>query len=162
MKSSVELFVRAVQAYKEREAAKAIDKLAQGLSNFFVKDAPAWSSNEQIYTDVARKIAENLVDENATDNSAVRRWRSTLLACRRRRPRETRTSGWHWRRRSRFKRAKEALDKAYAKATDAMTKSLAEMSKRIHLVAEDKPMAIRATPVSVDDVENWAAQATAQ
>jgi len=50
------------------------------------------------------------------------------------------------------------MDSAYEKATDAMTKSLQEMSQRIHTVAEDKPMAYRSAPLSVYTEEAWASQ----
>ena len=50
-----------------------------------------------------------------------------------------------------------ALNDAYVKATGAMMASLQEMSQRIHLVAEDKPMVFRVPPVTIATVEQWAA-----
>jgi len=47
---------------------------------------------------------------------------------------------------------------AYSNATEAMSKSLQEMSQRIHMVATDKPMAFRVPPVTVTAVEQWATQ----
>jgi hypothetical protein len=36
-----------------------------------------------------------------------------------------------------------------------MEKSLTEMTSRIHLVATEKPMAIRTAPVTLNDVQKW-------
>jgi hypothetical protein len=51
-----------------------------------------------------------------------------------------------------------AEDEAFTKATDAMTQSLDEMSKRIDAVATDKPMAFRVPPLTIANVEKWVAQ----
>jgi hypothetical protein len=48
-----------------------------------------------------------------------------------------------------------ALATAQQTATVNMEKSLAEMASRIHLVATDKPMAIRAAPITLAEVQNW-------
>ena len=47
------------------------------------------------------------------------------------------------------------LAAAQQAATANMEKSLGEMASRIHLVAMDKPMAIRVAPITLTEVQNW-------
>lgn len=158
LKSALQLFVTAVQEHKEREAAKAIDSFSQGLTALFAKESDTWNSVETVNTQMAQTLAIYLVDHDATDNSALLKVAldpfgltssvaspdlKAQLASLAKQQIATRA---------------EARDDAYLKATEAMTKSLQEMSKRIHLVAEDKPMAFRMPPVTVTTVEKWATQ----
>ena len=162
IKSALQLLVTAIQEHKEREAARAMDSLAGGLSSLFDKEAPAWNSVDDVYAGVAANLARNLVDQNAVENTAllkpalepfglapssassdVNSYINSKLA-----PVA----------RQQITDRKAALESSYTKATDAMSKSLKEMLQRIHMVAEDKPMAFRAPPVTVSTVEQWATQ----
>jgi DNA mismatch repair ATPase MutL len=158
LKSALELFVKAIQERKEREAARAISDFSKGLTALFIKEGEVWNSVETNYTTIAATLAVYLVDQDATDSSWLLkvaldpfgltpattssnlRTQLTPLA---KQQIETRT---------------KALDESYLKATDAMTKSLQEMTQRIDAVAEDKPMAFRMPPLTVALVEKWATQ----
>jgi hypothetical protein len=50
----------------------------------------------------------------------------------------------------------KALQDSQQSATDDMEKSLKQMSERIDLVANAKPMEVRMPPVTVANVEKWA------
>jgi phage host-nuclease inhibitor protein Gam len=158
LKSALEIFVKAIQEHKEREAARAICDIAKGLTALFIKEGEVWNSVETNYTRIAANLAVYLVDHDATDNSGLLKVAldpfgltpssstsdlKALLTPLAKQQIATRTA---------------ALDDSYVKATDAMTKSLQEMTKRISAVAEDKPMAFRMPPLTVDLVEKWVAQ----
>ena len=157
IKDALNLFVTAIKERKEREAAKAIDSVAKSLTDLFVKEADVWNSLEQVHTDLAKNLAKYLVEQNASDYSAPLKvvltpFGLTLSSA----PAELKAKLVPVVKQQIEDKA-DAVDADYLKATDAMTKSLEEMSKRIHLVAEDKPMAYRAPPLTVATVEQWAA-----
>ena len=159
VKAALQVLVTAIQERKEREAAQGMDSLASGLSSLFDKEAPAWNSVDSVYLQLAATLARDLSNDNAVDYSpllkpALDPFGLTPLAS------------------SANLNAKLAplveqqiaarlaeQSSSYSKATDAMSKSLQEMSQRIHLVAADKPMAFRAAPITVATVEQWATQA---
>jgi hypothetical protein len=148
LKSALQLLVTAIQEHKEREAARAMAAVAGSLSSLFVKEAPTWSSVDQVYDQLASDAASDLVDQNALDPfgltpSAPSTDLNAKLAPLAKQQIATR---------------KAALDNSCAAATAAMTRSLQEMSERIQLVADDKPMSFRLPPVTVAAVEQWATQ----
>jgi hypothetical protein len=158
LKAALQIFVTAIQEHKEREAAKAMEGIAKGLTALFIKEGEVWNSVETNYTKTASVLAGYLVDHDATDQSALLKvaldpfgltpavitpeLKASLA------PLAKQQIAAH----------ATKLDDAFVKATDDMTKSLEEMSKRIEAVAEDKPMAFRMPPVTVANVEKWAAQ----
>ena len=52
----------------------------------------------------------------------------------------------------------DALKAAQKQATADMEKSLQQMSDRIHLVADEKPMELRIAPLTIPNVEKWASE----
>ena len=55
----------------------------------------------------------------------------------------------------------KAFDTAYDKTSTSMSQALHEMASRIHLLATDKPFEYTKPPLTVANVEQWAAQAAA-
>ena len=162
LKFALGLLVTAIKEHKEREAAKAIDKVASAMSDLFVKETPIWNSTDQVYTDIASTLANNLVDQNAIDNSALLKVALDPFGLTPAAPSADLNAKLAPLVKQQITTRKTALDEGYVQATDAMTKSLAEMSKRIHLVAEDKPMSIRRPPLTLANVEKWASQVTSK
>lgn len=158
LKSALQLFVKAVQEHKEREAAKAICDFSQGLTALFIKESEVWNSVETNYTKIAANLAEYLVEHDATDNSGLLKVALDPFGL-------TPTAATAELKAQLAPMAKQqivtraaAQDDAFTKATDAMTKSLQEMGKRIEAVAENKPMAFRMPPLTIGSVEKWVAQ----
>jgi hypothetical protein len=135
--------------------------VAKSLTDLFVKEADVWSSLEQVHTDLAKNLAKYLIEQNVSDSSASLKvaldpFGLTLTGA----PAELKAKLVPVAKQQIEDKA-DVIDADYLKATDAMTKSLQEMSKRIHLVAEGKPMDFRATPLTVATVEQWAAHVAA-
>jgi hypothetical protein len=163
LKASLQLLVTAIQEHKEREAARAIDGVAKGMSDLFVKEEPVWKSLEEVYTEFAAGLAADLVDQKSVDTTtfAAAHLKMALdpfgLAASP--PSADVTAKLAPVVKQEIADRHAALDSDYAKATEAMAKSLEEMSKRIHVVAEDKPMEFRAPPLTLATVEKWASAA---
>jgi hypothetical protein len=156
MKTALQLLVTAVQERKEREAARAMDDFAKGLSALFDKEAPVWASRQQVYADLAGALAGDLVDQGATDNSGLLKVALDPFGLTVAAPTGDLKSQLAQVAKQEIATKKDALNDCYSKATDAMSKSLAEMSKRIDLVAQDKPMSFRVPPLTLANVEAWA------
>lgn len=158
IKSALQLLVTAIQEHKEREAAQAMDSLACGLSSLFDKEAPAWNSVDDVYLQLAATLAGNLLNDNEVDYSpllkpALDPFGLTPLASSAKLGAKLAPLA-----KQQIDARKAAQTSSYSSATDAMSKSLKEMSQRIHLVATDKPMAFRVPPITVATVEQWATQ----
>lgn len=154
---AVKAFVTAIQEHKEREAAKDMDDFAQGLTALFVKESAVWNSVEAVHTQVAANLALYLVDHDGVDTPALLKVALDPFELTPATPSDEMKAALTPLARQQVEARKAALDDSFEKATDAMTKSLQEMSKRIHTVAEDKPMAFRTPPATVATVEKWAA-----
>jgi hypothetical protein len=158
IKSALQLFVTAVQAHKEHEAAQAMDSLSTALSNLFDKESPTWNAVDQVYVQLAATLATNLANQNAVDNSALLKPALDPFGLTPSAPTADLSKQLNPLATQQIATRKAALLVSYTNATDAMSKSLHEMSKRIHLVATDKPMAFRIPPVTVAVVEQWSTQ----
>jgi hypothetical protein len=160
LKAAFQALATAIKEHKAREAAKAMDAAAKGLSDLFAKETDVWNSAEVVYSSIGSTLAGNLVDGNATDNTALLKVALDPFGLA-----PLSSSAMNAELAPLAKQqiaAKRAdMDSAYLKATGAMTKSLQEMSERVHTVAEDKPMAYRSAPLNLSTVEAWAAQITA-
>jgi hypothetical protein len=158
IKSALQLLVTAIQEHKEREAARAMDSLAGGLSSLFDKEAPAWNSVDNVYASLAANLARSLVDQYAVDNTSLLKPALEPFGLTPAPASADINSKLAPLAKQQIADRQAALESSYTRATDAMSKSLKEMSQRIHMVAEDKPMAYRAPPVTVSTVEKWAMQ----
>jgi hypothetical protein len=158
LKSALQLFVKAIQEHKEREAARAISDFSQGLTALFIKEGEVWNSVETVYSQIAENLAVYLVDKEAIDNSSLLKVALDPFGLTPSAAAPELKAKLAPLAKQQITARKTALDDSYIKATDAMTKSLQEMSKRIQAVAEDKPMAFRMPPITVANVEKWASQ----
>lgn len=155
MKEAVELIVKAVQEHKERQAAAAIDKFTTALDTWFQSEEPLYNTIGSGYANITKSIAQALIRQGQVDPSAflnavfspygltpqltdpvLKGKVQTILA-------------------AQVDQKSAALATAQQTATTAMEKSLREMASRIHLVATDKPMAMRAAPITLTEVQNW-------
>lgn len=153
--------VKAVQENKEREAAKQMDAFATNLSGWFVGQEPQCESIGRDYARVSKSLALTLLEKDQTDPSdflkvaldpygltpqltdPALKLKVKALA------------------KEHVGQKADALEAAQKSATGAMEESLKEMSKRIDLLANEKPMALRSAPISIADVEQWASRFTA-
>jgi hypothetical protein len=158
IKSALQLFVTAVQEHKEHEAAQAMDSLASSLSALFDKEAPSWKSVYDVYVQLGTTLAGNLADQNAVNNSAILKPVLDPFGLMPSAPAPDLSTKLAPLVKKQILARQTALVDSYGNATEAMSKSLQEMSQRIHLVATDKAMAFRAPPVTVATVEQWATQ----
>jgi hypothetical protein len=155
MKDAVDDIVKSIQERKEREASVAIDKFTTALDNWFKEEEPYYNSIGANYASLTQALAHTLVSKGQVDASsflnvalspygltaqlsdpALKASIDNVLA-------------------AQIDQKATALATAQASASASMEKALAEMASRIHLVAKDKPMAIRTAPVTLADVENW-------
>lgn len=158
LKAALGLLVTAIQEHKERKAARAIGDFATGLNTLFVKEAPVWTSVDQVFNAVAGVLATNLVDDNATDNSGLFKVALGPFGLVPAASSADFNSKLAPLAKDRIASRKAQLNASFDQATVAMAKSLDEMSKRIHLVADDKPMSFRVPPLTLATVEKWADQ----
>jgi cell fate (sporulation/competence/biofilm development) regulator YmcA (YheA/YmcA/DUF963 family) len=163
IKVALTLLVKAIQEKKEREAARQVDALAQGLRDLFAKEAPVWESDDTAYAELAATAAEELVDKGAVDNSASLRAALELFGLTLLPAGESANVNGKLApvAKAQIEARKAALEDGYKEATDDMQDALKEMAKRIDLVATDKPMKYRREPVTVENVQKWAAQVAA-
>ena len=155
MKDAVDLIVKAIQEHKEREAAAAIDKFTSALDTWFQSEEPFCNAVGSNYANVTKSLAQVLINHGQVDPSqflnavfspygltpqltdpTLKRKVQTILA-------------------EQVDHKSAALATAQQTATTNMEKSLSEMASRIHLMATDKPMAIRAAPITLAEVQNW-------
>lgn len=155
MKDAVDLIVKAIQEHKEREAAAAIDKFTAALDTWFQSEEPYYNTIGSAYASVSKSLAQAMISQGQVDPtpflSAVfgpygltpqltdSTLKSKVLAALA----------------LQIDQKSAALATAQQTATTNMEKSLGEMASRIHLVATDKPMAIRSAPITLADVQNW-------
>jgi hypothetical protein len=158
LKVALQLLVKAIQEHKEREAAKAIDSFAKGLSDLFVKEEPVWISINEVYVQVASNLAGDLVDGNHTDNSALLKAALDPFALKPTVPSAELNTKLAPLAHQQIDRRKAGLLALFTHVTDAMAMSLQEMSKRVHLVAEDKPLSFKTAPLTLATVQQWVAQ----
>lgn len=157
MKDAVNLIVKAIQEHKEREAAAQIDKFSSALDAWFQSEEPLYNTIGATYSNVTKSLALTLIAQNQVDPSpylnaalspyglsaqvtdaTMRKQLDTVLA-------------------AQVDEKSTALTAAQQTATTNMEKSLTEMASRIHLVATDKPMAFRAAPPTLAEVQSWIA-----
>lgn len=157
MKDAVDLIVKAVQERKEREGAAAIDKFTSALDAWFLSEEPLYNTIGSTYANVTKSLAQALIRQGQVDPST---FLSAVLSPYGLTPQLTDPAL-----RSKVlgvlagqvDEKSAALATKQATATTSMEKSLSEMASRIHLVATDKPMAIRSDPITLADVQSWIA-----
>lgn len=155
MKDAVDLIVKAAQEHKERETADSIDKFTAALDTWFKSEEPYYNSIGATYANLTQSLALALIAQGQVDPSSFlaavfspygltpqitdpalkSKVQAVMIA--------------------QVDQKSAALATAQQNATTSMEKSLTEMASRIHLVATDKPMAIRAAPITLAQVQSW-------
>ncbi|HEX3661024.1 MAG TPA: hypothetical protein VHU89_06310 [Acidobacteriaceae bacterium] len=158
LKLAVQQLATAIQAHKEREAAKAMESAAQSLSDLFAKETDIWNSTEEVYSQIAANLAANLVDANVTDNSAVLNVALTPFGLVRNSSMGDMNEKLVPVAKQQIATKKTAMDDSYRSATEAMAKALAQMAQRIQTLAAGKPMTERRSPLSLATVQQWVTQ----
>jgi hypothetical protein len=156
IETALKLFVTAVLARKDHEAAQAMDSLAVGLCDLFDKEANTWQSIDNTYLEVAANLAGDLADQSAVDHSALLRPALEPFGLAPSVPAADLNVKLTPIAKQQIDARKTAALKSYKDASDAMSNSLHDMSQRIHLVATGRPMAFRIPPVNLVTVEQWA------
>ena len=158
MKIAIGLVVTAIQEHKEREAARGISQFATALDGFFAKEALDYESIGKDYAVISSSLAKSLLQNGQTDPSGY--FKVTLdpyglipevTDTKLRGKLEKLAEG-------QVDQKAQALQDSQKSATDDMEKSLKQMSDRIKLVADDKPMEVRIPPVTQANVEKWASE----
>jgi hypothetical protein len=155
---ALQQFVTAVKEHKERDAARAMDGFARGLTALFIHEGAVWNSVEAVHTQVAKNLAVYLVDHDGADNSALLKVALHPFGLSPAAPTGDLKAALAPLAKQQIATRTAALDDSHAEATDAMTKSPQEMSDRIHAVSEDKPMPLRMAPIQLSTVDKWATQ----
>ena len=158
MKIAIGLVVTAIQEHKEREAARGISQFATALDGFFAKEALDYESIGKDYAVISSSLAKSLLQNGQTDPSGY--FKVTLdpyglipevTDTKLRGKLEKLAEG-------QVDQKAQALQDSQKSATDDMEKSLKQMSDRIKLVADEKPMEVRIPPITLANVEKWASQ----
>jgi hypothetical protein len=160
MKSALQLLVNAAQEHKERDAARAMDQLFSSLAALFDAESDVWQTREELYSRVAGNLAASLVESGSADNCSLLQQPLTPLGMSWSCTAETRAKLQSLELAQLAVRQK-AFDTAYDKTSTSMSQALHEMASRIHLLATGKPFAYTMPPLTVANVEQWAAQAAA-
>jgi len=160
MKSALQLLVGAVQSHKERDAARAMDQLFSSLAALFDAESDVWQTREELFSRVAGNLAASLVESGSADNCSLLQQPLTPFGMSWSCTAETRAKLQSLELAQLATRQK-AFDTSYDKTSTSMSQALREMPSRIHLLATDKPFAYTRPPLTVANVEQWAAQAAA-
>jgi predicted metal-dependent hydrolase len=155
MEDAVNLIVKAIQERKEREAATAIDKFTAALNTWFQSEAPLYNTIGSNYAIVMTSLAEALIQRGQVDPSSFLNAVFTPYGLTPQLTDPTLKSQVQAYLAEQVAQKSAALAAAQQTATTNMEKSLSEMASRIHLVATDKPMAIRMAPITLTEVQNW-------
>ncbi len=157
--AAIDEVVMLVREHDEVKAAKKMAPLCDTLTAFFDSEKGIYDSINQAYLVTAKSVADNMVRNNQVDPSEV--FVSSLQPFG-----LTAAIGKEQIRTNMQQYLLGQIDtqytmklKAAQQATEAMDKALAEMDKRVKLVANDKPMTIRSPPFSLETVHSWIADA---
>jgi hypothetical protein len=154
MKDAVDLIVKAIQEHKEREAA-AIDKFTSALNTWFQSEEPLYNTIGANYATVTKSLAQKLISQGQVDPSPFLNAVFSPYGLTPQLTDPTLKGKVQQVLAGQVDQKSAALAEAQQTATTNMERSLTEMASRIHLVATDKPMAIRAAPITLTEVQNW-------
>jgi hypothetical protein len=155
MKDAVDLIVKAIQEHKEREAAAAVDKFTSALDSWFQSEEPLYNTIGATYAAATKSLAQALINRGQVDPSAFLNAALSPYGLAAQVTDPTLKSKVQEIFVAQVDQKSAVLAAAQQTATTNMEKSLTEMASRIHLVATDKPMAIRAVPITLTEVQKW-------
>lgn len=160
IRSALLLLVSAVQQHKERDGARAMDQLFSSLAALFDTESDVWQTREELYSRVAGNLSASLVESGSADNCSVLQQPLTPLGMTWSCTAET-NAKLQSLELAQLAIRQKAFDTSYNHVSNSMSLALHEMASRIHLLATDKPFAYSKPPLTVANVEQWAAQAAA-
>ncbi|HEY1903879.1 MAG TPA: hypothetical protein VGG56_15710 [Terracidiphilus sp.] len=158
MKVAVGLIVTAIQEHKERKAAHGMAQLTKGLHDFFVKEEPDYQSIGDQYAVLSGSLANSLLQNGQTDPAGFFKVALDPYGLTPQITDPKLRDGIEKLAEQQVTAKQDALKTAQNKATADMEKSLQQMSDRIDLVANEKPMELRIAPLSIANVEKWASE----
>lgn len=144
-----------VQQHEEKKAAQTIDQTLKAIGDLFEKEKPAYDSLSSSHIREASSLATNLVNANEVNYSAMlspalKPFSLAALGSDPKLPQSLKPLAL-----SRIDATTTDTTQKAEKASAAMLDALREMSSRVHLVATDKPLAVRSEPFSLKLVEEW-------
>jgi hypothetical protein len=155
---ATQFLVTVIQERKERQAAKAMASVITDLEALFNKEMPNYNSLNAQYITTAQALANTLVQGGQVDESYF--LRDTLgpfqLTPKVTTPELQAKFAGLAKHRIELTAAEEKTQ--FETVSAAMDQALAEMSRRVNLVANEQPMTFRLPPVSVTTVQQWALQ----
>ncbi|MBS1815039.1 MAG: hypothetical protein JSS87_09220 [Acidobacteria bacterium] len=144
-----------LQQHEEKKAARAMDETLSGLLTLFEKEKPAYDSIARTHARQASQVARDLINSNAVDpapmlSPALKPFGLTSLP-----PSSSLQASLKTLALARLKTATEEATLKEEAASTAMLDALREMSSRVHLLANEKPMPLRGDPTSLKLVRYW-------
>jgi hypothetical protein len=144
-----------VQQHDEKKAARAMDETLQAVGDLFEKEKAAYDSIARTHIRQASQVAKDLINANQVDFGsmlapALKPFSLSALPSN-----PTLQTSLKPLALSRLDTATSVATHKEEKASAAMLDALREMSSRVHLLATEKPMAIREAPFSLKLVEDW-------
>lgn len=161
IKAGLELLVHAIQEKKERDAARAVDRIAAAFSRLFANEAPNCEELAATYIATAKGMSLALLQTGDVDGGSFLAVALEPFGL------SAKTGSAEIQQKLLPLEQAQVVATATAmvaksmQATEAMQASLMEMQQRVHRVATDKPMAHRLAPVQLSAVEQWTKQANA-
>lgn len=150
------LLIQLVQQHDEKKAARAMDETLQAISDLFAKEKPTYDSIARTHIHQASQVARDLISANEVDYSsmlapALKPFSLSALPSNPTLQTQLKPLAM-----SRLDTATDTATQKEEKASTAMLDALREMSSRMNLLANEKPMPIREAPFSLRLVEDWA------
>jgi hypothetical protein len=150
------VLMQLVQQHDEKKAARAMDETLRAIGDLFEKEKPTYDSIARMHIRQASQVAKDLIDANDVDYSsmltpALKPFSLSALPSNPTLQTQLKPLAL-----SRLDTAAGTAAQKEEKASAAMLDALREMSSRVHLLATEKPMPIRAAPFSLKLVEDWA------
>ena len=149
--------IQIVQQHEEKKAAQAMDSTLAALVELFSKEMPVYESLSRQHIMLAKTVAGSLIKKQYVDPTpllqpALKPFDLAPAGSDEQLQKTLRNLA-----ESRLDNSAETANQRQAEASEAMLAALKEMSSRIHLLADEKPMPFRGNPFSLTVVESWAA-----
>jgi len=144
-----------VQQHDEKKAARAMDETLQAVGDLFEKEKPAYDSIARTHIRQASQVAKDLINANDVDfnpmlTPALKPFSLSAVPSSSTLQAQLKPLAL-----ARLDTATDVATHKEERASAAMLDALREMSSRVHLLATEKPMAIREAPFSLKTVEDW-------
>ncbi len=144
------------QAREEKKAAGAIDATVKAMADLFEKEKPVYDTIFRTEVKEAAAVAKSLIAVDAVDPAPMLTPALKPFGLSASAPSAALRASLLKLMSSRADAATGQATQQEEAASTAMLKSLQEMSSRVHLLADGKPMKLRGAPLSLSTVERWA------